>query len=558
MPIVRRPQNRIEKRILKIWKELNPSSAFMSGLSNHAGKLFIRTEENEKRVLDEIATLKTQAKDEMQQKLMQCLETGLLFEEPYMVLESALFAYYGHLVKEGIKAKHLLSLTSCAKKALQASQRRLTGKQWAVEIRIITCYAGNSFLGILETIQKETINRQLRKEVANLRKMVMSYLRAFKVKGVKDGSFEEVYPILEREGSDIGRKKIYPRLLRDLYDYPETAEEIESKALRWLKEELPKLKEITEKLAKIYHVQPNVERVIDEMTKRQNVDKSRAVEFVSDMRKKLQKVVERHLVKITPIYDTRVLETPSYLTSLFTTAATSSFDILTEKPFNLFFVTTDPKRSSSASVPDLIQAIVHEEYGHCINSSNSGTCFRTKPKLIELLDTTLGLPISEAISFYREVEFIQLLEKLTGKKEEELAKDEKQLLDALRAIGDLRTIILENKLVVIEWRIIRFLRAIGDVRINMGKQSVKEFIEWAYQQTGLSKKLLYDQIFTFQDNPGYAPCYCIAGEELEKIQSLAMKNGKNVIDFNTYASSIGFPARSIYRKKLREYAMSTI
>jgi len=554
---VRRPQSKVEEKIFELWKELNPSGAFTSGLNDYAGKLFVHTEENVKRMLEKIAELKAQRKDETQQKLLQCLETCLRFEEPYMVLENALFTFYGHLVKEGINVEHLLSLMSYTNQALHASKNRLVRKWWSIEIRVITCYVGNSFLGALETIQKETKNKRLREEAANLKKMVKSYMKAFHVEGVKEGNFEEVFPILQREGGDIGRKKMYPRLLTDLYDYPETADEIESKARQWLREELPRLMEITEKLARIYGIESKVELVAEEMAKRRNVDKSRAVEFVSNMREKLQTVVERHLVKITTTYDTRVVETPSYLVSLFTTAATSSFDILTEKPFNLFFVTTDPKRSPPTNVSDLIQTIIHEEYGHCINASNSSTCFAAKPKLIDLLDVALGLPISEAISFHREVEFISLLENLAGKKGKELSPDEKKLLDALRAIGDLDTIILENNFIVMEWRILRFLRAIGDVRINIGKQSAKEFIDWAHEQTGLSKKLLYDQVFTFQDNPGYAPCYCMAGEELGRIQSLAVKKGKSVLDFNTYVSSIGFLPRTIYEKRLREYAVST-
>jgi len=47
----------------------------------------------------------------------------------------------------------------------------------------------------------------------------------------------------------------------------------------------------------------------------------------------------------------------------------------------------------------------------------------------------------------------------------------------------------------------------------------------------------------------------MAGEELRKIQSLAIEKGKTVLDFNTYVSSMGFPPRTIYEKRLREYAM---
>ena len=550
------PQSKVEEEIFELWKELNPSSAFTAGLDDYAGKLFVPTGGNVKRMLEKVAKLKTHAEDMVQQKFLQCLETELHFEEPYMALESILWAFYRHLVKEGIKAEHLLSLTSQAKKALRVSKERLTKRKWPIEIRAITCYGGNSLLGILETIRNETENEQLQEELHSLKGTVDDYIKAFHVEGVKEGSFEEVFPILEREGGDIGRKEIYPKLLKDLYDYPETANEIESKGLRWLKEELPRLMEITGELARTYGIETKVESVADEITKRRNVDKSRVVEFVSDMREKLQKIVESHLVRITLTHDTRVVETPSYLVSLITTAAADWFDTITEKPFNVFFVTTDPKRAAPASAPDLINTIIHEEYGHCINHSNSATNFVAKPRLIELLEITLGEQISEAISFFREVEFISLLKQLARKKEE-LTRDEKKFLDALRAIGDLDIFILETEFIVVEWRILRFLRAIGDVRINMGKQSATEFINWAHKQTGLSKKMLYNEIFTFQESPGYAPCYCMAGEELRKIQSLAVEKGKSVIDFNTYVSSMGCTTRTVCEKRLREYAVST-
>lgn len=550
------PQSKVEEEIFELWKELKPSSAFTAGLDDYAGKLFVPTEGNVKRVLEKIAKLKKQAEDTVQQKFLQCLETELHFEEPYMVLENVLWVFYRHLVKEGIKVEHLLSLTSHAKKALRVSKERLTRREWPIEIRAITCYEGNSLLGIMETIRNETENEQLREELRRLKGMVNDYVKAFHVEGVKEGSFEEVFPILEREGGDIGRKEIYPKLLKDLYDYPETANEIESKALRWLRRELPGLMEITGKLARVYGIETKVESVVDEISRRRNVEKSRVVEFVNGMREKLQKVVERHLVRITPTYNTRVVETPSYLVSLITTAATDWFDTLTEKPFNVFFITTNLKRSASAGVPDLILDIVHEEYGHCINHSNSATNFAAKPTLIELLDAALGMPISEAISFFREVEFISLLKQLARKKEK-LTRDEEELLDALKVVGDLDTVILENEFIVKEWRILRFLRAIGDVRINMGKQSATEFIKWAHEQTSLSKKMLYNEVFTFQDSPGYPPCYCMAGEELRKIQSLAVEKGKSVIDFNTYVSSMGYTPRTVYEERLREYAVST-
>ena len=108
--IVKKPQSKVEAEIFELWKELTPSSAFTAGLNGYAGKLFVPTEENVKRVLQKIERLKTHAEDTVQQKFLQCLETGLCFEEPYMILENVLWMFYGHLVKEGINVEHLLSL----------------------------------------------------------------------------------------------------------------------------------------------------------------------------------------------------------------------------------------------------------------------------------------------------------------------------------------------------------------------------------------------------------------------------------------------------------------
>jgi uncharacterized protein (DUF885 family) len=98
---------------------------------------------------------------------------------------------------------------------------------------------------------------------------------------------------------------------------------------------------------------------------------------------------------------------------------------------------------------------------------------------------------------------------------------------------------------------VRFLRAIGDVRINLNRQSLTEFVEWASEKTGFPEKTIFDQIFIFQETPGYAPCYSIAGMALKEIQDEARKNGKDILEFNTKASSLGFPPRTVFEERLR-------
>ena len=111
-----------------------------------------------------------------------------------------------------------------------------------------------------------------------------------------------------------------------------------------------------------------------------------------------------------------------------------------------------------------------------------------------------------------------LLKRIQYLDEKDLTSDQRHLLKTLSSLGDLNQIILEIEFVVYQWRIIRFLRAIGDMRINMHKQSISEFVNWAHKETGLSKKLIFNQIFIFQGMVGYAPVYSIFGASLRELQ----------------------------------------
>jgi hypothetical protein len=85
-------------------------------------------------------------------------------------------------------------------------------------------------------------------------------------------------------------------------------------------------------------------------------------------------------------------------------------------------------------------------------------------------------------------------------------------------------------------------------------QNITDFVSWASKKTGLSKRTIFNQIFVFQENPGYAPCYAIVGNSLKELQKKALKNGKSLIQFNTFACSIGFPPRTLWEEKLNELA----
>jgi len=542
----------IEKEIFEVWKEAYPNTAYTQGLENYAGRILVPSEENLARLKKRIENLRKKTTDKGHVKFLNSIYMDLDFYEPYKLPSAATDAYFYHRVKEGIHVEHMKSLVASTCKALKQARIWLDKRKWPIEVRIITKQKTDGLIGVLNTIKNDTTDNSLKKELEEVIKEANEYLKAFPAEGIKEGDFTEIFPVLQRQGGDIGHKKVYPKILKDQFDYPETAEEIEEKALKWMKIWQPKLLETTKKLAAKYGIPPSVDRVEEEMTKRRNVPRSQILTFVENFRTVAQKVFNKHIVRITPKYNTKIIETPQYLINFIPTGAASPLNQATEEPFNLFFISTDEKRSPASSVPDLMQLVLHEEYGHCVNFSNSSTAFGAEPSPLDILDTNLSLPISDGIAFYRELEFVNLLKTLV--KRRDLDSDEKKLLEILRGDADDETMILENEYVMLAWRMIRFLRAIFDSRVNMGKQTVADFVQWGNKETGLTEKKIYDQTFLFLSMVGYAPCYSMAGEALRELQELAIKNGKRVIDFNTYASSLGFLGRTLFEEKLLKFA----
>lgn len=543
--------SKIEKQFLQWYKEFDPSSAYMDGINECAGKFPVLSKQNLAKAETKLESILRIAGNETERRLLKSYLKSLQFNEPYMVPSRATNAFFSHLVKEGIVPAHIRSLAAQVGEALEAYSDLLAHTRWSTEIRILTCQTTDQLLGILDTMLEESSDETVRKSLVALKEKTSQYRQVFEIKGISQGDFDEIYPILKKNREMIKHRAIYPQLLDDLWGYPETAEEIEEKAASWLKKELPILKATTSKLAKIYAVEHTVEAVEDELSKRKGVPREKALQFVEQTRSTAQKVFEKNIVKITPKYETKVMETPSYLVNLIPTAAMVPFDGLTDKPFNVFFITTDSRVSSSVNIPELVQSILHEEYGHAVNYSNSVTAFAANPSLLEVISSAFSTHISDGISFHRELEFAQLLRRLSQKRKP--TDDEARLLAILRGIEDTETMLLENEFIVQKWRIMRFLRAVFDVRINMEKQRLADFIEWAHKETGLSEKMIYNETWGFLETVGYAPCYCIAGGVIRRLQQRALAKGVSLLKFNTYVSSLGFPAREIFEKRVKNY-----
>src|SRR2546429_334079 len=456
-----KPSSDVEAEIFEFVKESDPSTAYLQGASEYAGKLFVPSSKNLERVAKRADELRLKAENDLQLKVIDSLAAGHALQEPQSYPDRVLSSFFGYLIKEGIVPSHLKPLTRNAVRALQAAAQETSEKRWPTGLRLLTLIRCD---GLLEIIKR-----------------------------------------------------------------------------------------ITQRLAKKYGVVAKAEDVSKAITAKRSVKQTEILPFLGELRKRTERVVKKDVVGINPKYETKVIETPLYLSAIFPSAGAFFYDSFTNNPKEIFMITTDPRRDPSTVPGELLNGLVHEEYGHCVHASNTATAYGAKPTLTDVMFTPLAA-LSEGISFHREIEFQEVMDKLkTGKK---LNNDEKALVQFFEKRGGLDVWAQEYEFYTWMWRIIRFLRIIGDARINSGKQSLRDFIEWAHKRTGLAKSTVYHQLFpAHQGNgPGYASTYAIIGESIREIQNRANRNGKNLLDFKTYACSMGFPARTIFEKRLQEFA----
>jgi len=544
----------LDDQIMDFVKEVSPSAAYLMGFNEYAGRLFVASEANIRAALRKVRALRAKAKTELQRKVLDAIEVAIEFDEPQPVLDDIVGTIFAHLAKEGIDDAHMLSLLGYAVKDIAACKARYSKKEIPVAVKALTLYRLDGVLDILDTIRGESKSTKVKDACDALKASVSDYVKLFEMDGWGKGEFSNVERIFREKGFDLGRKKFYPRALKSGFDYGETPEQLEKKAIGWIDEELPKFRKVAETLARQFKCKPSPEEVEEKIVERNDLDPKKLVALTLGIRRVIQNLVNEDVNHINSKYNTRVIETPSYLTGTMPTGAAQFFDTFTKRPFQVFFQTTDPKRDPDRSVAALINLLVHEEYGHCVHHSNSALEYVGKlPKLQVMAAPLTSAPITEGLSFNRELEFYEVSKGLETKGK--LTPAEKAYVKLMDKYGGLKQVNLELEFMTRRWRITRFLRVVGDVWVNTGKKTLLEFVDWAHDYTGVPRSSVYFQLFPAHEGgfPGYATSYAVVGQEIRDIER-KIKNPKKRVKFSTYLCSVGFPPRSMYRRMLKEYA----
>jgi Bacterial protein of unknown function (DUF885) len=554
------PMNKLEKEIFSLANEMSPQGMYSMGLEEFAEKIFIPSAENIDQALEKIANLKRECglspKNVLIKKFLDSIETTLMFDEPGPGVGQVVEAISSHLIKEGINEERLQNLVDSLSEALKAWQEYLEGKEFSVPVKILAQYQILGAMEILDLLLKEAKTNGLTLKVTNLKEVVSEFAQKYSVPGFTQGEFSEVIRIMKDSGADLGREKFYDRALKFGFDYTESPEELEEKALGWIEEDLPKMQKAMKTLSEKLNCPNNPEAVNEKLKARPDVSGKAVLDTTIRIRPIIQELAAESLVRMSPKYNAEVKETPPYLSAIVPTGAATGFDAYTIRPQQIFWITTDPKRAPPGGFADLVQLLVHEEYGHCVHFSNTANNFAAKPTLTETLFSLHGGTTSEGLAFQRELEFLDLVEEISKKPESKRTRAEKAFVDLTQEYGGFEQFLLELEYVTYQQRIIRFLRVVGDARINSGKQNLPDFLEWAEEHTGLAQRTVFYQIFPAHESifPGYATCYAVVGQDIRAIQSKFKNDRKKLAKFNAYASSMGYPARSVYIARLRDYA----
>jgi hypothetical protein len=551
------PAAKAEAEAFELWKRLRPDTAFVAGVSEAAGHFFIPTAANVKQAHTRISKVRNSTKDATLRKFLASLDAELTLPEPARLPETMVASLFGYMIKEGVDADHIRSLAAQGAKALDANRRRFGGKRWAPGMRALVQLSASGLTEIVDIVEKElqlsSGTKEALEAVGSLRGALEKYRKAFDLPGFRpEATFEETYEFLKKTGADVGRARSYPRALRDLWDYTQTPKQVESAGLRMLRHELPRFRTVTVALAGELHCDPTAEAVTNALKAKAGLRPDQILPFLNGLRDACCRVADKHVVAINPGYTVLVIETPPYFVNTTPSGAAYSIDSLTDHSKEVFIATTDERSAARPPPGELLSLLVHEEYGHCVHGSNTAHAFKGKPSLVDTLSSSFEC-VSEGIAFQRELEFVPVVNGIVSGRYD--GAEERAFAEALEPWGGLTVVARQYEFLTYSWRIVRFLRIIGDARINSGMQDLIEFVDWAHKATGLEKATIYYNVFPAHQilGAGYASTYAIIGERIRAIQEDAAKRGVPLRDLNAYACSIGWPPTSVFEAKLRAW-----
>ena len=99
-----KPTSPVESEIFDLFKENDPSGAYINGLKEYVGKIFVPSKRNLEKFSRRVDELRLKVENKSQLKVLDSLAAWYGLAEPHMVPESVLNAYTGDPAGAGVVA----------------------------------------------------------------------------------------------------------------------------------------------------------------------------------------------------------------------------------------------------------------------------------------------------------------------------------------------------------------------------------------------------------------------------------------------------------------------
>lgn len=538
--------NLIDK-IVALWSEINPVAGYTSGYTQQLSSLLFQTPENLAAINDKINTIESLLSEITDSDLRDTAAAVLVNQKTQIALArpsgagpsgtgaggvyAAADGVFYIVLKEDYNQAWVDSYLNLVVEMINFETNRWSGCSYTVEERKECLDTVTYMNGSLAALQQA--NPGTATQIDAIKAALTKYQAIFYSAELASSDFATLWAALQQGDQQQGptQAKGYPDTLQNYYTLQMNADQVEQAAHDWMMIDMPVTIDLAQRIGATLNLAPDadLQTVWDAMSKKY------AVDFTTE---KMQQVLaacnnygQQQIIGFTAQDIVKFEPTPEYLVNLVTGGEDFAINYLTDKPFSQLYLTA----SKNTSLLTMINILVHEA-SHGFNFVMSA---RAAASPLLNLNTSLEVPMTEGQAFYREYQYYAGAAALLNRSN--LNDAEQAYLNLYGSTQeDQSAAILGAQLETYIWRVIRYIRALCDVRVNGGKQTYTDFIEWAANTTGLSQETLHGECFTFLASPGYAPCYAIGGAFYGDLSTQGYRNKVTQLDFNTQASAMGF------------------
>lgn len=555
----------VVSEIVDLWSDMNPVAGYTGGHLSTLTTLFEQTADNVDKMRARIQALREQlgaiADADLRttaEAVLTSLRTQLDLSRPSGAGPSgtgmggvwaAADGVFYIVLKKDHGASFVPAYLDAVLEAVKLETQRWWGQDFTILVRRECLDTATYMTGTLASLV--AVRPDVKNKVDAIEEALLAYKALFAVPGLDSPDFATYWAVFRAWDEVTGPTPArgYPACLQSYYQLTQTAEEIETMAQAWLDLDMPVTTGVTQQIAGLPFVggEGSLQAVWDKVTTQYSVDFGKWMDRVV---KACNDYGARYVIAHTKEDRVDFAPTPSYLVNLVTGGEDFAVDYLAPRSaYSQLYLTT----AKNTSLLTMINILVHEAshgFNFVLSAKHAGS-----PLLN--LNTALQVPMTEGMAYYREYQYWAAAQGLVGR------TDLDQVQEAYLGLygttpAEQATGVLCAQLETYIWRVIRYVRALCDVRVNGGKMTYTDFIAWAAAATGLSEETLHGECFTFMASPGYAPCYAVGGVSYASLQKQGIARGVTEIDFNTFASRQGFYAWPVAQRLLRAHVSAPV